>query len=414
MIPNSEEQRPDFQEPGAPPGGQRDIPPPRPASLEGRDGFPSQFARLFFGVLILLVFYYTYEIIKPYLTDIFLALVLYFVARPLYQGLTVVLFGRRTLASLLTCVLLALIIVVPLLTLVGIVASQALEFSSQISHGLKDGTLMRWLEGKMALLKAYLDHLNLPFRAEELKMENFLRTILTGTSTFIYARAIDLLSGFTSFVINLVLILLVAFFLFLQGEDFIAEIKRLSPLSPADNEMILREMEATIKATLWSTVVVAVIQGVLGGLGFFLFGVPQAAFWGTVMIPASILPVVGSAIIWVPAVVYVILTKGWLMGLGLLLYCGLFIGSVDNLLKPLLMRGGRAIPTIFVLLAIMGGISYFGMIGFILGPFILSLFLSLLSIYEKAILAPLRAGEGEEGSRGQEAKRAIPPSGDGP
>jgi predicted PurR-regulated permease PerM len=155
--------------------------------------------------------------------------------------------------------------------------------------------------------------------------------------------------------------------------------------------MIIAEMEATIKATLWSTVVVAFIQGSLGGVGFLLFGVPQAAFWGTVMIPASVIPVVGAAIIWLPAVGYLFLQGATAKGVALLIFCTLVIGSVDNLLKPMLMRGSRSTPTVLVLLAILGGISYFGMIGFILGPFILSLLLSLLGIYEKAILAPSRS-----------------------
>jgi predicted PurR-regulated permease PerM len=109
------------------------------------------------------------------------------------------------------------------------------------------------------------------------------------------------------------------------------------------------------------------------------------------MVPASVIPVVGAAIIWMPAVIYLFLIGSWGKALGLLIFCGVFIGSVDNLLKPLLMRGTRSTPTVLVLLAILGGISYFGMIGFIMGPFILSLLLSLLSIYEKAILGPAKA-----------------------
>jgi predicted PurR-regulated permease PerM len=377
--------------PGAPGKEEFSCPPapcPEPAS-----GFPTQFARLFFGVVTVLVLYYSYAIIKPYLVDIFLALVVFFTAKPLHQALTRLLFGKRAPASALTCLILALVIIVPLITLVSIVARQALEFSSLLGQGLQSGTLGQWVNAKMDLLKEYLVHLNLPLPPEQIKFENLVQTILTNASKFIYNNAIGLLSGFTSFILDLALILFVAFFLFLQGDDFIDEVKKLSPLSAADNEMIVSEMEATIKAILWSTVVVAFIQGSLGGIGFLLFGVPQAAFWGTVMVPASVIPVVGAAIIWLPAVIYLFLQGTWVKSLGLLIFCALFIGSVDNLLKPMLMRGTRSTPTVLVLLAILGGISYFGMIGFILGPFILSLLLSLLSIYEKAILAPSKSPE---------------------
>ena len=108
---------------------------PHPARCpEPGVGFPTQFARLFFGVITLLVLYYSYAIIKPYLVDLFLALVVFFVAKPLHQALTRLLFGQRTLASALTCLILALIIIIPLVTLVSIVARQALEFSSQLGQ----------------------------------------------------------------------------------------------------------------------------------------------------------------------------------------------------------------------------------------------------------------------------------------
>jgi predicted PurR-regulated permease PerM len=401
--------------PGAREAGIGEPPcPPHPCP-EPRGGFPTQFARLFFGVITLLVLYYSYEITKPYLVDIFLALVIFFVARPLYQALTVVLFGQRSLASLLTCLILALVIILPLILLLGIVASQALELSGQISKGLQSGTLGQWLDAQVTMVKAYLLHLNVPLPAEEIKLENLVQTILTNASKFIYSKAIGILTGFTGFFLDLSLVLFVTFFLFLQGDDFIAEIKKLSPLSAADNEMILQEMEATIKATLWSTVVVAFIQGFLGGVGFFLFGVPQAAFWGTVMIPASVIPVVGAAIIWLPAVGYLVLQGAWGSALALLAFSSIVIGSVDNLLKPMLMRGSRSTPTVFVLLAILGGISYFGMVGFILGPFILSLLLSLLTIYETAILAPTRFHPaGGPPLAPPETTKPAPPEGDGP
>jgi predicted PurR-regulated permease PerM len=376
-----------------PSGSEGPSPSPEPGippctSLEEIRGFPTQFARWFFGALTLLVLYYSYEIIKPYLVDIFLALVLFFTAKPLFRGLTRLLFGMRALASALTCVFLALLILVPLVTLVSIIANQALEFSIQVSQGLKSGQLGEWLDVKVNLLKSYLLRLNLPLPPEQLKLEDILQSVLKNASIFIYNNAIGLLKGFTTFLLDLALVLFVAFFMFLRGDDFIAEIKKLSPLDAAHNDMILGEMEATIKATLWGTVVVAFIQGALGGLGFLLFGVPQAAFWGTVMVPASVLPVVGAAIIWGPAVIYLMVKGAMVKGLGLFFFCALVIGSIDNLVKPLLMRGTRSTPSIFVLFSILGGISYFGMIGFILGPLVLSFLLSLLSIYQKTILVP--------------------------
>ena len=125
--------------------------------------------------------------------------------------------------------------------------------------------------------------------------------------------------------------------------------------------------------------IVAVAQGALGGVGFLIFGLPQPAFWGTVMIPASVIPVVGSTIIWGPAAVYLLLTGKITAGVGLIIWGGVVVSVIDNILKPILMKGSSETPSIFILFSILGGLTYFGMIGFILGPLILSFLLSLLA-----------------------------------
>ena len=276
--------------------------------VEIQEGLHTRFARLFFGVITLLVLYYSYLIIKPYLLNIFMALVLFFTAKPLYHGLTRLLRGYKVLASALTCLILLLIILIPLFSLMGIIATQALEFSSQVTKGMQSGDLWNWVNGKVDALKLYLTHLNLPLPPGDINLAQIVQTTVTKASAFIYTNAIGLIRGFTVFFFDLVLTLFIAFFMFLQGDDFIKAIKGLSPLDPAHNDEILRETEVTIKATLWGTVIVACAQGALGGVGFLIFGLPQPAFWGTVMIPAAVIPVVGSTIIWGPAAVYLLFT----------------------------------------------------------------------------------------------------------
>jgi len=370
-----------------------EAPPPPPAVCppcpppEDKAELPTHFARLFLGALTLLVLYYSYEITKPYLIDFFMAFVLFFTFKPIYRGLSRLLFGRQALASGLTCLLLALLILIPLFTLASLVASQALELYSSVNQGLQSGHLWQWVSGKVTRFQDYLTHLNLPLPPEQIKLEQIVQTVLARASQFIYTNAVGLIKGFTTFFFDLLLVLFIAFFMFLQGDDFIEEVKKLSPLEESHNREILHEMEATIKATLRGTVVVAFVQGIMGGVGFFVFGVPQAAFWGTVMVPAAVIPMVGSAVIWLPAAVYLIFIGHLGAGIGLIIWGGVLVSAIDNVLKPLLMKGSRSTPSIFILFSILGGITYFGMIGFILGPLILSFLLSLLRIYQKTILA---------------------------
>ena len=400
-----------MKEPGTPKTKAPPPPPQAPAAAacppcpppEEKSALPSHFARLFLGAITLLVLYFSYLIIKPYLIDIFMALVLFFTARPLFQALTRLLRGRRAPASALTCLILLLLILIPLFSLMSIIASQALEFSSQVTRGMQGGQFWVWIAAKTDALEAYLVHLNLPLPPGEIKLEQIVRTVVSSASSFIYYNAIGLIRGFTYFFLDLLLVLFIAFFMFLQGDDFIAEIMKLSPLEASYNQLILQETEATIKATLWGTVIVALVQGILGGLGFLVFRLPEPAFWGTVMIPAAVIPIVGSALIWGPAAIYLLFTGHIAAGVGLIIWGGVVVSIIDNVLKPILMKGGGSTPSIFILFSILGGITYFGMIGFILGPLILSFLLSLLRIYQKTILAPPAA-----------AVPAQPPKPEGP
>jgi predicted PurR-regulated permease PerM len=392
----------------APPRPAESCPPSPPRTpmpvVEVQEGLHTRFARLFFGAITLLVLYYSYLIIKPYLLDIFMALVLFFTAKPLYHALTRLLRGWKAMASALTCLILLLVILIPLFSLMGIIANQAVEFSSQVTKGMQYGDLWNWVNAKVDAIKLYLIHLNLPVPPGDINLAEIIKTAVTKASAFVYTNAIGLIRGFTVFFFDLVLTLFIAFFMFLQGDDFIQAIKGLSPLDPVHNDEILRETEVTIKATLWGTVIVAVAQGALGGVGFLIFGLPQPAFWGTVMIPASVIPVVGSTIIWGPAAVYLLLTGRITAGVGLIIWGGVVVSVIDNILKPILMKGSGETPSIFILFSILGGLTYFGMIGFILGPLILSFLLSLLRIYQKTILVPAAAAG--------EIKRPTP-SGDG-
>jgi predicted PurR-regulated permease PerM len=243
----------------------------------------------------------------------------------------------------------------------------------------------------------------------DINLAQIIQTAVSRASAFIYTNAIGLIKGFTVFFFDLLLTLFIAFFMFLQGDDFIQAIKELSPLDPAHNDEILRETETTIKATLWGTVIVAVAQGTLGGVGFLIFGLPQPAFWGTVMIPASVIPVVGSTIVWGPAAVYLLFTGRIAAGIGLIVWGGVVVSVIDNILKPIIMKGSSETPSIFILFSILGGLTYFGMIGFILGPLLLSFLLSLLRIYQKTILAPPPLAPAAAAPE----KRPTPPPGDG-
>jgi predicted PurR-regulated permease PerM len=385
-----------------------EIPKPHPPAVRPAvtDDFPSRFARYFFAVLTLIILYFSYLMVKPFLVEIFLALVLFIISKPLYYFFLRLFRGRRGLSSAVTCILLAIVIVMPLLTLASIIAAQALDIYNQISKGLQNGNLWEALMAKLAAIEAYAKQWHVNLNLSYPQVEEFIRSTLINASQFIYTSAIGIVKGFTSLIFSLLLIFFVTFFCFIEGDDFIKTLKALSPLDPAHNEEILGDVETTVKATLRGTIIVALIQGILGGIGFIIFGIPSAAFWGTLMVPASVVPVVGAALIWVPGALYLFIQGNTWAGIGMLFWGTMGIGTVDNLVKPYLMKGARYTPTIFTFFAIMGGIAYFGTIGFILGPLILSFLLSLLSIYQTTILRhefSIQTAEGEIAAEGTQA-----------
>lgn len=347
--------------------------------------FSSTYAKIFFAAITILTLYFAYLIIKPYLVQIFLAFVLFFISKPFYHGLAWLLRGNRTLAALLTCLVLGLLITLPLFALINIIAKQALELYSSVGNGLKSDHVWQQISGKWDFVRSYVENIGLPL-PEQANLEQVLQNTLTWVSQFIYNNAISLVRGFTSYFLNLLLILFLAFFMFLEGDAFIEQITRLSPLDEAHNQEILQVTENTIKATLWGSLIVALVQGVLGGVGFFLFRVPEPVFWGAMMTVASILPVVGPFSIWVPGVIYLYFRGDLGPALGLFLYGFLIVSTVDNVLRPLLIKRGQSTSTVLIFLSILGGVTYFGMVGFILGPLLLSFLLSLLRIYQRTIL----------------------------
>ena len=388
---------------------QMEIPKPYPPAVRPaiNDDFPSRFARYFFGVLTLIILYFSYLLVKPFLVEIFLALVLFIISKPLYHFFLRLFRGRRGLSSAVTCILLAIVIVMPLLTLASIIAAEALDIYNQISKGLQNGNLWEALTAKLTAIETYAREWHVNLNLSYPQIEEFIRSALVNASQFIYTSAIGMVKGFTSVIFSLLLIFFVTFFFFIEGDDFIKTVKALSPLDPAHNEEILGDVETTIKATLRGTIIVALIQGILGGGGFMIFGIPSAAFWGTLMVPISVVPVVGAALIWVPGALFLFIKGSTWAGLGMLFWGIVVIGTVDNLVKPYLMKGARYTPTIFTFFAIMGGIAYFGTIGFILGPLILSFLLSVLSIYQKTILRQEFSLPASDGEFSAEASRAA-------
>jgi predicted PurR-regulated permease PerM len=198
-------------------------------------------------------------------------------------------------------------------------------------------------------------------------------------------RAGGVVKGVVGFLFSLVITLAVLFFLLRDGEVFSSALLRLLPFGREQNEKLLHLTTDLVAASVTSTLAIAGIQGVLGGVAFALLGIGAPAVWGIVMGILALLPLVGASIVWLPAAAWLVLSGSVVRGVVLLLVGALVLGNVDNVVRPWLMAGSARLNTLVLLVSLMGGVAAFGFIGIILGPLVAALLTALLGTY---LLAP--------------------------
>jgi predicted PurR-regulated permease PerM len=183
------------------------------------------------------------------------------------------------------------------------------------------------------------------------------------------------------------------YFFLMGGSRFLELSMEYVPLSTSEQKKILDVGRSVSRATLKGTMIIGVVQGALAGIGFAVAGIDDAAFWGAIMAILSILPVVGTALIWVPGVIYLFLTGNVVAGAGLLVWCAAVVGTVDNYLRPILVGRDTKMPDLLILLSTLGGVALFGATGLILGPMLAAMFMTVLAIYRGVFADSLNVDE---------------------
>jgi len=355
---------------------------PTPADdLDACMRFRGHYGHYFILLLLVVLLATCYQIIKPYLHTIVLAGIMAALFHPVFRYLEKTFRGRASLAALATCLLLTLVVVLPLIFVVGGLVQQGVDSFHAISRWLAGGGLEKVLhhprvDDAVALLQEKLPNLSItPAKINEM--------LLQTSSTMgkaILQHGGGLAGNLTGLVGKFFLMLFVFFFLLLDGPKLVATLHHLLPLSTSHEKQILDKLKTVSRSALLGTLVTAVAQGVAGGIAFLICGFP-ALFWGVMMAFASLIPAVGTALIWLPAAGYLFLSGRWGHGIFLLLWSVLVVGSIDNFLRPLFMRGAAEMSTVLIFFAILGGIGYFGLIGLLYGPLIFGLTLVMLYIY---------------------------------
>jgi predicted PurR-regulated permease PerM len=342
-----------------------------------RDQRVNQFVVVLLVVFISAVFL---SMIRSFLMAIFLAGIFAALARPIYDWLDVSLKGRRSLASILTLVLIIIVVVVPLGVLTGVVTGQAIKVSQ---------SAMPWVKAQIDQPGAVTEFLKtLPYYDQIAPhSEVILRKagqLVGGISQFLINNLSSATIGAVNFLFMLFVWLYTMYFFLMDGEKLLEKILYYLPLQDDDEQQMLERFTSVTRATLKGTAVIGILQGGLAGLAFWTVGIPSATFWGVIMVVLSIIPSVGTAVVWLPAAV--ILGLGGAVGkaVGLFIFCALVVGSLDNLLRPILVGKDTQMHELMIFFGTMGGIFMFGMIGVIIGPIVAALFVTVWEIYGQA------------------------------
>ena len=353
-----------------------------------------KFRRYTLLLMVLVISIVFLFMIRGYLKALFLAVIFSAMASPLYRWIRDRIGGRKALASVLTLLALLLLVILPLSGFLGIVAAQAVEMTENVvpwvQEKIKDPeslhfTLPSWLPFQDRLAP-YTKQIASKLGEAAGSIGRFLfNSISAGTR------------GTATFFLNLFIMLYAMFFFLIQGDSMRGSFLAYSPLSDEDKQRLLDKGISVARATIKGTLVIGIVQGGLGGIAFAVVGIKGAAFWATVMAVMSIIPAVGTALVWIPAVIYLLLTGQVAAGVGLAIWCAAVVGSVDNVLRPRLVGGDTEMPDLLILLSTLGGLSMFGAVGLIIGPVIAGIFVTVWEIYGTTFqeLLPDRAAPSE-------------------
>lgn len=333
--------------------------------------------------------YGCYKLVQPFLQPIILAILIGMLASPAHQRLVRLFKGRRNVATLVSCLALSLLFLIPLLLVMVAVLKQGFDYSVIVRDWATMENIQKFLSQPWVLeIQSRVTRI-LP--EDALSADNIRSKALAG-ATLVGKQFADvsasIIGSVTRFVINSLLLVFVLYFVLRDQEKLIAFLHRALPLSHSQEVTLFREVKAVSKTALMGSLLTAITQGFVGGFGLWLAGFP-GLFWGTVMAFTSLIPFVGTTLIWGPAALFLAVTGEWGWAVFMVLWGIIVVGSIDNFLRPLFMQGA-SMSTVVIFFSLLGGLQLFGLIGLIYGPLIVAIALVLFRLYEVEFAAFLK------------------------
>jgi len=353
-------------------------------TLQGSPMTREQLFTVFFFVVLGFLFYQLYAVFAPFLGAFGWAAVLALVFFPPYR-LLLRRIRRPTVAALVMTVVVFVLVTGPLVTFGGVVVGQAQRFYDVVQEKTASGEARAWVEGN--LRSNALARLAARVLPRELRESVDLTELGVQGAQRGSAYVIGEIGGFArnvlGFVVNFLLMLIMLFFFFRDGQRLYLAFRELLPMEHEHKDAIFGILYETLSAVVQGMTVTAVLQGVLAGAAFWALDLPFALFLGLASAVASFVPLGGAALVWVPAVVYFFTQGLWVRAVILLVWGTFVVSLVDNVVRPLVIGSRTNIPTLFLFFGILGGLQAYGVIGIFIGPVLLATVVAFLKIYRE-------------------------------
>jgi predicted PurR-regulated permease PerM len=339
----------------------------------------------FFLICLLALLIFAYMVLKPFLVVFLITLVLAAVTYPLYERIRARLKGRDSLASLLTCLLVVVLLIVPGVIILALLAHESVQLYAWVNDNVTSirGAQSGLKAQILAVQKAFLPFVNL----EQLPLGEWMNNLAKRLSELLIGWSTAAVGAVTGAILDFFLVIITLFFFFKDGSALGGWLLHLIPLPGSLKRDMLQQFRNVSESAFYGTFLSAIVQGTLGGIGFWLVGLPPLV-WGVVMAFFSLVPLVGTSLVWGPAAALLLLTGRTGAGLFMIVWGAGVTGMSDNFVLPLVMKGRAELHPLLIFFALIGGISAFGLLGLVLGPLAILSIISMLRAYEDAA-APL-------------------------
>ncbi|RUM89181.1 MAG: hypothetical protein DSZ24_01825 [Thermodesulfatator sp.] len=339
------------------------------------------------GALSLLIAALMIKLLRPFFHPVAWAAILSFYLFPVNLWLRRRFKGRRALAAILLIAAVVLFVLLPSGFFLTQVTRQALDLLSSLKGMLEQGpgALVPSLEKYprlYGLLQGWISRLA-PF---ETQLKQMLAALASETGQFLLTQGKSLFRNTVALFVNLIFMLITLFYLLRDGDRFVEEVKELLPGTLEETERMVGQVREVLRAVLFGGLLTGLAQGLAALVIYFILGLPSPIFLGLLTTAASFVPMVGTALVWVPATLYLVAKASFLKALVLLIYSLLVVSQIDSILRPFIVGSQTEIHTLFLFFSILGGLKAFGVLGVFLGPIVLSLAISLLEIYRLKVV----------------------------